>query len=308
MGKGAREMISEWLERREAVKDTRAGDGATRGPCPPGGRGARRCVALCLLLALGCGAQASPRVEPANAVSPPPPAASQPAAPRETASSDGRPSGAPAVAFLAMPAATAPEPGASAEQTRVLLETFAAENDGKTLRVEVFEPDPEEGLRVSCPVGVLCNRDFSYRAYSFRGDGLRLRFSFDASVVGDLRLASLRDNFEYANYSLAFESLSTRDWVVVDGTFDRVIRADSQRIEWLAFQDGRLQANIMGTIGKLRARSSSKDCRRVADGATPQVCDLTVEANIPFVIQLDVALEPTGVLDCRDREVRDRCG
>lgn len=188
------------------------------------------------------------------------------------------------------------------------MRVFAAENEGRTLHLSVHGSTPDAGLRVSCPVAVLCDADFDYRAYRGSWDGFSMYMSFSPDVIGHLDdLEAVREAFAYVNFDLGFPGLESGSWRVVESHAGfRIFRHGAPEVHIESVQGGRIQGTIVTTIDGLRAVDTS--CAQMMDGPETPGCAASVSSAFNVEIDFDLALEDIAVLDCNAPENEDRCG
>lgn len=134
---------------------------------------------------------------------------------------------------------------------------------GECVDGELCERHVEGSLEIACPIGVTCDADFDYRAYRFDSREVYVRLSFEPTIVGDLRLQTLRDSFNYATLEIRFpdRDISTEDREV---THYYSPLEPVREVTFDSFEDGRLHFSLAGTI----------------DGITREIYDLTDESCI----------------------------
>ena len=153
----------------------------------------------------------------------------------------------------------------------------------------VIAPDQGE-LRVHCPLGVRCDRDFDY--FAVKGGDPRVYVSFDPAVLDGITLESLREHFSYLNYSVP--ALQQGSWQVQLGP-DGLSRREAGEVTIDGYTDGRLQLTLRTTVTRLRA--DDRDCVVMADAPMPPECFDEREVQIPLVIHVDLPM-PTQGVDC----------
>lgn len=167
------------------------------------------------------------------------------------------------------------------------IDAWIAENaEGIELRVDQGE------LRVRCPIGVRCDRDFDY--FAVAGGNPRVYVSFDPAVLDGVSLESLREHFRYLNYSVP--ALERGSWRVMLGP-DGLSRREAGEVTIDGYTDGRLQLTLRTTVTRLRG--DDRDCQVPADATMPAECFDEREVQIPLVIHVDLPM-PTEGVDCTD--------
>ncbi|WP_157823765.1 hypothetical protein [Melittangium boletus] len=199
--------------------------------------------------------------------------------------------------------------GAPQNVVQEQLESFAAEQEGKERLLDLRETEPAKGLIIRCPLGVLCDEHSDYRRYAYDTQGIYLAFSFDAAVVTDMTLESLREKSRFVSYELKeVEGLRAAGWRI--GTRSVVHRAGDAdyQVQFTELRDGRLRGEIHTAIVALTGlRTGDSACTHpLQDASLPEDCAASASANIPLRILFDLPIQ-TGVLDCRG-ERKPGCG
>ncbi|WP_189606128.1 hypothetical protein [Salinimicrobium marinum] len=152
-----------------------------------------------------------------------------------------------------------------------------------------------EILKIKCPVGAVCDENFIYRAYSFEDRDLRIYISFDPDVVDNYSLESLRENFNYINFSILFPEKATADSRFYYSNRNPVRELGTVSEEGVEFtmdsyENGVLKGVITGTINEITEAITSDD----PDCMTGDIagrCFESHEVNIPFSVVYSFCLE-----------------
>lgn len=175
------------------------------------------------------------------------------------------------------------------------LEEWVADNDGELLELHL-----ETEAVVGCPGGVVCDEEFSYRAFLVAEQGLRLRLSFDAIIANEITLDLLKEHFELATVRYEPPEIQTSKWQYQIGR-DVVLRADDEVTHFTDWSEGRVQGEIQTTLTglygqRLDSEGANPDCF-LADTALPDECTVHLDMELPLRITFDLAL-PLDPKDC----------
>lgn len=173
----------------------------------------------------------------------------------------------------------------------------------KELTVSLAERDPAFGAYVGCPVGVLCDEAFDYRAFVYRGQGVQLRLSFDAAIAKEISLPLLQKHFSVASLSYSPEELAFANWSVWSSG-NMVFRSGSPDLVISGFVDGRVQGEIKTEVTSIIG--SQVGCAP-NDAPMPPGCIVSATTKNKLRIKFDFPL-PTGPLDCRGKDRPEFCG
>ena len=183
-------------------------------------------------------------------------------------------------------------------------EEWVEANDGEPLEIHL-----ETEAVVGCPVGVVCDENFDYRAFLVAEQGLRLRLSFDGVLATEITLELLEEHFNLVTLSYAPPEIQTSQWYYHVGR-DVVLRAEDEAIQFTGWSDGRAQGEIQTTLSGLYGRllegeGANPECFMM-DTSLPEECTVQLDVEVPLVVTFDLAM-PTGPQDC-DQENSPGCG
>lgn len=190
------------------------------------------------------------------------------------------------------------------EDAQKQAEEWAESHGGETLEIHL-----EGAAVIGCPIGVVCDENFDYRAFRFVDQGVRLRLSFDAVIAEEITLALLEEHFNVASLNYSPPELQTDRWSYHFGG-DVALRADDAAVEFTAWEDGRAQGEIRTTLSGLRGQlrdveGANPECFMMG-GSLPEECTIRIDVERPLVLSFDLAL-PTGTQDC-DSGRAEGCG
>ena len=152
-----------------------------------------------------------------------------------------------------------------------------------------------EILEIKCPVGAVCDENFTYRAYSFEDRDLRVYLSFDPGVVDNYSLESFRENFNYLNFSILFPEKATADSRFYYSNRNPIRDLGTTSGEGLEFtmnsyENGLLKGVIAGTIHEITEAITSNDPNCMTGDIAGQ-CFRSHEVNIPFSVEYSFCIE-----------------
>lgn len=152
-----------------------------------------------------------------------------------------------------------------------------------------------ERLKIKCPVGVVCDENYSYRAYSFEDDELLFYISFDSQIVDNYSLQSFRDHFGYLNFTIFFPEKATANSKFYYSNRAPVGELEEPSEEGVEFsidsyENGVIKGIITGTINRITEviTSDAPECRT---GDISGICAEYHEADIPFSIEYSFCIE-----------------
>lgn len=173
---------------------------------------------------------------------------------------------------------------------------------------------PRWGLQIVCPIGILCDENFTYRAYKAsgqRGDvGAYFYISFSPSIVNKFKsitLDEVKDHVNYTNLEIYLNQLvSLPGWQIRHRPLTQNKEDLGKKLMINNFEESgkifssgaRIQGKIMDTILHVYAISTSEPRCENADH-TPGDCQIHFRnITIPVTFTFDMYL-PDGTLDCR---------
>lgn len=192
------------------------------------------------------------------------------------------------------------------QEVRDYLKEISKINDGVKLRL--YLNDENSGMmKISCPVNVLCDENYGYRAYSGNVPSLRFYASFESKIAKDLSASSIIKNFSYVSYRIYFPILNRGKWKL-SSVFDSVLEKSSKDIKWQQRNDGKIQLTIVGKINEIWADLDEPRCKTVDDAPDQPDCCASIPVDISYEIVVDRELENLVSLDCKDPKNHTRCG
>ena len=150
-------------------------------------------------------------------------------------------------------------------------------------------------LELTCPVGVTCDENYYYRAYSYMDERFQIYISFDADIVNNFSEESIRKNFRYIDFVFRFPEYSNETLSYHYSPLDPIKKLDETSEEGAnfrinSFENGVLNATISGytnSISKIII-SDDPDC---SIGDVLGMCAENIEADINYSIDLSFCLE-----------------
>lgn len=158
-----------------------------------------------------------------------------------------------------------------------------------------YDPENIEYLEISCPVGVICDENFTYRAYSFNNSELYFYISFNPGIIDNYSLESLRENFNYLDFRIYFPERNTANSEFYYSNRTPIWELNQPTDNNLEFtidsyENGNMKGVIKGTITEITEfiQSDSPDC--ITDDMMG-ICYKYEEANIPFTVNYNFRIE-----------------
>ena len=143
-------------------------------------------------------------------------------------------------------------------------------------------------LEIACPIGVVCDENFDYRAYRLDTDELYLSLSFDPSIVLDRDLESLQEAFNYANLRLRFPDRSDDENV----RYYAQDRDPIRELTFTSFEDSRLRFSLSGEFDRVTEETSDDSNPDCSTGDILGLCYRDLDADISYDIEFDLEIPP----------------
>ena len=89
-------------------------------------------------------------------------------------------------------------------------------------------------LELTCPVGVTCDENYYYRAYSYMDERFQIYISFDADIVNNFSEESIRKNFRYIDFVFRFPEYSNETLSYHYSPLDPIKKLEFKRIAFSA--------------------------------------------------------------------------
>lgn len=210
----------------------------------------------------------------------------------------GSPEEAPATALPQPHASSLPSVVPSPRQPRTLpTPAPTAEDTIETspFVIHVQNPDEQPGFVMSCPLNVVCDQHFDYRAYTYEDDRVFLYLSFDPDVIATSTYDGLIKHYNYLNMEVRFPERATatsRFYYANRYPVERLTKpnADGVIVEFFTYEESRLRGRISGTATHITEfRTSNEPSCRVGDQGG--MCFFDEPAELPFVITFDLTLQ-----------------
>ncbi len=158
-----------------------------------------------------------------------------------------------------------------------------------------YNPEKCENLEISCPIGVVCDENFDYRAYKFENTRLFFYISFAPTIIDNYSLESFRDNFNYLNFYIYFPERNKKNsqfYYFNKNPIWQLNESADNDLEFTldSYENGNLKGVLKGTITEItnRIHSNSSDCM---SGDEAGICFKTEEADMPFTVNFNFCIE-----------------
>jgi hypothetical protein len=156
------------------------------------------------------------------------------------------------------------------------------------------EPTVVEGtLEISCPLLVVCDENFDYRAYHYRNERVSVYLSFDPSVVSNRSLESYQSALDYIDLRIYFpdQGYDDGDREAKSVYMEKLVRSDAFA-GFEGFVDDRLTWSMEGRMDELIEMRYSRDPDCSSDDMGG-VCWEYSDVDIAYDIQFDLIVPPS---------------
>jgi len=152
-------------------------------------------------------------------------------------------------------------------------------------------------LKIACPLGVICDENWDYRAHSYDDDNVNIYMSFGPELVNNYSLESLVESFNYFNLVIMFPDRSTEKTIVNFSSLDPLRELGSEvilmsttgmQLDFFNFEDGRLRGEIKGIMTELTHITEDANDPNCFTGDIRGICSTNEAVNIPFVLSFNL--------------------
>ena len=170
--------------------------------------------------------------------------------------------------------------------------------EGEPLVLSIRNDDGTDGFLVSCPSGVVCDEQFTYRAYTYDDDRVILRLSFDPQVVGNFTYDAFREHFTLLNLTIRWPERRTEKSIFHFAPRYPPRALDTPTVEGFVIElfgydadTRRLSGKITGTIDRIDEFIEDRDDPDCITDDMVGLCSKSEPANISLVVTFDLTMD-----------------